>query len=66
VQNNEKRSYYQRESSSELFTSATTHAKVANSDSGKVAIARYRIRQPILFKNERRYRNRYWKITSPQ
>jgi len=33
-----------RKSSCELFPLATTHAKVANSDSGKMVIARYRIR----------------------
>jgi len=47
-----------RKTSCELFPLATTHAKVANS--GKMVIARYRIRYS--FEKERRYR--YWKISS--
>jgi len=42
----------------------TTHAKVANSGSGKLVIARYRMR--YFFKKERRYRYRSWKISSLQ
>jgi len=47
VQNSEKSSYYQRVLTGELlrtFFLATTRAKVANSGSGKMVIARYRIR----------------------
>jgi len=35
---------YWGKSSCELFALATTHAKVANSGSGKMVIARYRMR----------------------
>jgi len=47
-----------------LFLLTTTHAKVANSSSAKMAIARYCIR--YFFKKERRSRRRYWKISSLQ
>jgi len=51
-----------RKSSCELFALATTHAKVANSGSGKMVIACYRIR--YFFKKEGRSCWRYWKISS--
>jgi len=47
VQNSEKSSYCQRVLTEELlrtFCLATTRAKVANSGSGKMVVARYRIR----------------------
>ena len=53
-----------RKSSCELFPLATTHAEVANSGSGKMVLARYRIH--YFFKKERRSRWRYWKISSLQ
>ena len=56
-----------QKSSCELFPLATTHAKVANSGSGKMVIARYRIQYFIIFfKKEQRSRWRYWKISSIQ
>jgi len=55
---------YWRKSSCELFPLVTTHAKVANSGSGKMVKARYRMR--YFFQKERRHRYRSWKISSLQ